>query len=124
MENLTPQLPANKKTINSFGVGRFMVDGQTYNHAILCDGDNVYKWEWNGVFDDNFINSMQPLGLAGLELLLIGFGNILTFPPPHIRVALNKICPTESMITASAARTYCFALAEGRKVGVALVPLT
>ncbi len=120
MENLTPIVHNNNKTLQATGVGRFMINQEVYTTPILCDGDEVVVWEWNGDYDDNFIPSLHPITKNRLELLLIGTGNTSKFPPAQYRVACNAICPCEFMTTASAVRTYCFALAEGRKVGIAL----
>ena len=62
--------------------------------------------------------------LEGAELVILGTGPRLRFAPPALLQPLMKRrIGVETMDTAAACRTYNVLLAEGRRIGAALLPV-
>ena len=89
-----------------------------FESPVLCLPDGVRPW-------DGLEDSAALVALAGaLDVLLIGTGADMTPLPPALRQALEAAeVPLEPMASPSAARTYNVLLAEGRRVGAALLPV-
>ena len=67
---------------------------------------------------------IEPHGLAGIELLVVGCGARVAFVPPAWRAAFKaRGVSLEVVDTGSACRIYNVLLAEGRRVAAALIPL-
>ena len=112
--NYTDALP-----IDGYGPGFFRVGGQVYNSAVLCSGAGVT--EWGGYSDTETL-----LTLAGqVDVLFIGTGKDTLHIPTDFRTELETAgLGVEAMNSPSAARTYNVLLSEGRRIAVALLPVT
>jgi len=112
--NYTDALP-----IDGYGPGFFRVGGQVFNSAVLCSGAGVI--EWGGYRDTETL-----LTLAGqVDVLFIGTGKDTLHVPTDFRTALETAgLGVEAMNSPSAARTYNVLLSEGRRIAVALLPVS
>ena len=106
------------RPVDGYGPGFFRVGGELFDGPVLCLPDGVRLW---GGLEDG----AALLGLAGaLDVLLIGTGAEMAPLPEGLRRALDAAeVPLEPMGSPAAARTYNVLLAEGRRVGAALLPV-
>ena len=106
------------RPVDGYGPGFFRVGGEVFKGPVLCLPDGVRHW--GGVDDAGAL-----VALAGaLDVLLIGTGADMTPLPAELRKVLEAAeLPIEPMASPSAARTYNVLLAEGRRVGAALLPV-
>ncbi|MBK1636196.1 Mth938-like domain-containing protein [Rhodovulum adriaticum] len=105
--------------VDGYGPGFFRVDGQLYDGGVLVGQGRVQSWA--GPQED------APLSaLAGqIDVLLVGTGDSLTPLPGGLQPRLEAAgLGVEIMSSPSAARSYNVLLSEGRRVAVALVPVT
>ncbi len=109
---------AQARPIDGYGPGFFRVGGDVTKGATFVLPSRVT--DWNG-FDD----PKPLLDAAGqMDVMLIGTGAEMARIPTSFRQALeNAGIAFEPMPTPSACRTYNVLLAEGRRVGAALLPV-
>jgi uncharacterized protein len=122
--DITPQVHAALKLIQSYGNGGFRVNGIVYTHPVIVCGDKVLVW--NCDTESPLTPVPEILSLSGeIDVLLIGCGNASKPMPPAQRqefAALGFTC--DVMDSAAAARTYNVLTAEGRRVAAALIPIS
>lgn len=104
--------------VEGYGPGFFRVGGEVWQGAVLLLPGGVCAW---GGYDD----ADTLLRAAGqIDVLFIGTGAEIAHVPAALRDALEKTgLGVESMASPPAARTYNVLLSEGRRVGVALLPV-
>jgi uncharacterized protein len=112
--------------IQGYGPGRFRIGQDVYEHPLLISATHVSTWD---VTDAAGITVESLTALLNheppLEVLLIGTGNAIEAIPQSIRAALKeRKIGLDVMDTGAACRTYHVLLAEKRRVGVALLPIT
>ncbi|MBN2905918.1 MAG: Mth938-like domain-containing protein [Rhodobacteraceae bacterium] len=105
--------------VDGYGPGFFRVGGTLHEGAVLVSGGAVLPWA--GVGD-----AAPLMALAGrIDVLLVGTGDTLMPLPDRLQPRLEATgLGVEIMSSPSAARSYNVLLAEGRRVAVALVPVT
>ena len=104
--------------IDGYGPGFFRVGGTVWQGGVFVTPSGVQGWTG---FDDT-----APLGEAagGIDVLFIGTGADPEYLPAAFRTALEEAgLGLEPMASPPAARTYNVLLSEGRRVGVALLPV-
>ncbi|MEM9011771.1 MAG: Mth938-like domain-containing protein [Pseudomonadota bacterium] len=104
--------------IDGYGPGFFRVGGEVYRGHLAILGGEVAAWPG--------LSAPEPLlhAAGDLDLVLVGTGATLTPPPAPFRAALEDAgLALEPMATDAACRTYNVLLAEGRRVGAALLTL-
>ncbi len=103
--------------IDGYGPGFFRVGGEIREGAILLLPRGMLGW---GGFDDR----ARILEAADeIDVLLVGTGPELSWPPAGFRSALEAAgIGIEMMASGQACRTYNVLLGEGRRVGAALLP--
>lgn len=101
-----------------------------YGPGFFRIGDHVLRgpclispWSagpWGGLED-----TATPLALLGkIDVLLVGMGRDLAYPPRPFRDALEAAeIGVEPMNSPAACRTYNVLLSEGRRIAVALIPV-
>ena len=116
---------SNAYAIQSYGPDGVVVNGQLRSiPLILCAVQGPQTWSANsfeGLTQTNFdeLLPFQP------ELVIFGSGERIKFPAPHLLQGLirNGI-GVETMDNGAACRTFNVLAGEGRRVLMALLPLT
>lgn len=105
--------------IDGYGPGFFRVGGKVFEGPIVCQGASVRSW---GGYDD----PATLMGLAGqVDVIFVGTGQETVHIPRDLRTTLEELgLGIEAMNSPSACRTYNILLSEGRRVAVALLPVT
>ncbi|HEX7812007.1 MAG TPA: Mth938-like domain-containing protein [Burkholderiales bacterium] len=113
---------AGRNAFTGYGAGYVLINGTRHEANVLVMPDSpVTEWE---VQDPAHLRKEQISRLAGLdvEVLLIGTGAQLRFPPPGLLQPLATArIGVEIMGTPAACRTYNILMGEGRKVAAALI---
>lgn len=108
----------DSKPVDSYGPGFFRVGGKVLNSAILLLPSGVTPW---GGYED----AAALVAVAGeVDVLLLGTGAEIAHPPAALRRAVEAAgLGLEVMASPAACRTYNVLLAEGRRVGAAMLPV-
>lgn len=123
--DLTPKVAPGRQQITGYGNGGFRVSGVFHTGPVLVLPELTRSWTVVGLAE------LSESSLADLftdespvELLLIGCGRSIGQLPPAIRAFLKgRGVAVDPMDTGAACRTYNVLLAEGRRVGAALIPV-
>ncbi len=102
--------------IDGYGAGFFRIGGTVYEHHVVVLPEAVTAW---GGFTDT-----APLTdlIGRLDVLFIGTGGETAYIPKDLRETLeNAGLGVEPMASPIACRTYNVLLAEGRRIGAALL---
>ncbi|MBP2290787.1 Mth938-like domain-containing protein [Azospirillum rugosum] len=125
MADITPIIPSDRQVIDGYGDGQFCVSGKWRTGAVVVLPDRTQPWEatdFSALTVDDFamVVGAQPR----VELLLLGSGAKMQLLPKALRQSLREAgLVVEVMDTGAACRTYNVLLAEGRRVGAALLPV-
>ena len=117
--------PPDRRHIDRYGPGTFLVSGVRFVGSILVFAERCEPWPVRCVadIDDAALGPVleaEPV----VDLLLLGTGAAFTPPPSAVRAALRAAgIALEPMPTPAACRTFNLLLAEGRRVAAALVAL-
>ena len=106
------------KPVDGYGPGFFRIGGVVYEGAVLVLPNGIAPW---GGYED-----VQPLiGAANdVDVLFVGTGAEIAHIPADLRDALEGAgLGVDAMASPSACRTYNVLLSEGRRVGLALLPV-
>ncbi len=104
--------------IDGYGPGFFRIGGEVFQGSQLCLPSGVKSWDG--------IEDVATLLAAAeeVDVLLLGMGAEIAPLPREIRLAFEEAgVGVELMASPSAARTYNVLLAEGRRVGAALIAI-
>lgn len=113
---------SNLYPVQAYEPGKLKINDRIYEHSVtLCFGHAPQEWAVNSISDLSF-QLLEPIIKQRPEVILLGTGTKLIFPPHAIlqQVVLSGI-GIEVMDTAAACRTYNLLLAEGRKVAAAII---
>lgn len=104
--------------VDGYGPGFFRVGGDVVEGAVLVLPSGVSGW---GGYDD----TAALVAVAdGLDVLFVGTGAEIAHVPGGFRDALEAVAiGVEAMASPSACRTYNILLSEGRRVGLAVLPI-
>ena len=106
------------KPVEGYGPGFFRIGGQVHQGALVVLPNGVAPW---GGYED--VQAVLAVA-ADLDILFIGTGPEITHIPAALRSALEDASVgVEIMATPTACRTYNVLLSEGRRVGLALLPV-
>ena len=106
------------KPVEGYGPGFFRIGGQVHQGALVVLPTGVSPW--GGYEDEQAVLDVA----ADLDILFIGTGPEITHSPAALRSALEDAgVGVEIMATPTACRTYNVLLSEGRRVGLALLPV-
>ncbi len=106
------------KPVDGYGPGFFRVGGEVYEGALVILPTGIAPW---GGFGDakTLIDAV-----ADLDVIFVGTGAEIAHLPTDLRDALEaEGLGVEVMASPTACRTYNVLLSEGRRVGLALLPL-
>jgi uncharacterized protein len=105
----------------AYGEGYVMVNGERHVSNLIVLPDRLLPWG-AASFAALSAEDFAPLADLGLELVLLGTGPRLRFPPPSLTRALAEArVGLEVMDLQAACRTYNILVAEERKVAAALL---
>lgn len=121
--DITPLIPSGRQFIDSYGSRRFQVSQQEYPSSILVTEAWTKPWPVQG-FNDITLESLAPVLIAEVEVLLIGAGDRMQLLPSALRQRLrNARVAVDVMNTGAACRTYNLLMGDGRRVAGALLAL-
>lgn len=108
--------------IDAYTVDSVRVGGRDYGGGLIVTPEKIIPdWRPAPVKELLLEDMEQAIGL-GPQILLLGTGRTLRFPPPPLMAGLaSRGIGLEVMDTAAACRTYNILAAEGRRVGAALI---
>jgi uncharacterized protein len=106
------------KPVDGYGPGFFRIGGDVYEGASVVLPSGIVPW---GGFED----AQTMIDAAdGIDVVFIGTGAEIAYIPAEFRKALEDAgLGVEVMSSPTACRTYNVVLSEGRRVGLALLPV-
>jgi len=112
----------SRYAITAYGDRYVAVNGVQYQRSLVVLPDRVVE-DWS-VPDPAALTleRMETLAGLGVEIVLLGTGSRLVFPPPKLMAPMAAArVGFEVMDTRAACRTYNILMAEGRQVAAALI---
>lgn len=107
--------------INGYGADYILVNSERHERSLIVLPDEVVA-TWAADFSTLQVVHFDALAMRAPELVLLGSGPRLRFPPPRLYAALIKArIGVEVMDTPAACRTYNILAGEGRRVAAALL---
>ncbi|MEM0949028.1 MAG: Mth938-like domain-containing protein [Pseudomonadota bacterium] len=108
----------NAMPVDGYGPGFFRIGGTAHQGAIAVLPSGVVPW---GGYDDT--NTLLA-AKGALDVIFVGTGAEIAQVPPGLRDALDAAgIGVDVMNSPAACRTYNILLSEGRRVGLALIPV-
>ena len=109
----------NALPVEGYGTGFFRIGGEAHQ-APLAILPEAGVTGWGGTDDtDLFVEAARSI-----DVLLVGTGPEIAHLPPAFRTTLEEAgLGVEVMASPQACRTYNVLLGEGRRVGLALLPV-
>jgi uncharacterized protein len=113
--------PEGRNLFTGYGAGYVAVNDARHQQNIVVSPDGPVQ-EWAAAsFDALTPDDVRALLAFKPEILILGTGERLRFPPPHLmRVVAEASIGFEVMDTKAACRTYNILMAEGRHVVAAI----
>jgi uncharacterized protein len=117
-----PHLP-RPAAIEAYGNGGFRFGGMSHRGSLLCFPDGIWAWPVTRVSEITLAAVQPALDRADqLDFFLIGGGRDPFVLPERLRTRFRDASLTvDAMATGAAVRTWNILLAEGRRVGAALI---
>ena len=122
--DITPLVDEKKKIIQSYGTGRFKINGELFEQAVIVMPDNVITWHVEPPLAECSVTDFQPILAQAdeIDVVFVGCGKSMEMIPAEIKTAFqDKNIVIEAMDTGAACRTYNVLLMEGRRVVAALM---
>jgi len=108
----------DSKPVDSYGPGFFRIGGEVIDGALLALPSGVAPW---GGYEDK---AALLAAASEIDVIFIGTGPEMAHLPGSLRQELEQAgLGVEPMATPSACRTYNVLLSEGRRVGLAVLPV-
>lgn len=106
------------KPVDGYGAGYFRIGGEVFEGAVVVLPTGIAAW---GGLDD----AQTLIDAAGeIDVVFVGTGADIAHIPADLRRALEDAgLGVEVMASPTACRTYNVVLSEGRRVGLALLPV-
>ncbi|MAM33667.1 MAG: hypothetical protein CMH28_01185 [Micavibrio sp.] len=118
--DVTPLISSDKQIIQSYSETGFKISGKVYNSSVIVFPTRIVEWAPSPLAEIKQ-NDLDIQGLRDLDVILLGTGKAMSFPPPAFRKAMKEEgVQLEAMDTGAACRTYNVLMAEGRRVAAAL----
>jgi len=115
-------MPSGQNVIRSYARGQVTINREIYRTSVLVSPERIVA-DWP---PQSFVAlapaHFEPVAALAPEIVLIGTGARLRFPPPGLVEPLARAgIGFEIMDTGAACRTYNVLMAEGRRVVAALL---
>ncbi len=112
----------NRNRITAYGTGHIIVAGMRHEQNLIVMADRVLATWGPASAEEISLEHMETLARLEPELVLVGTGAKLVFPPREIMDCLpTRGIGLEFMDTGAACRAYNFLLVEERRVVAALI---
>lgn len=119
--DITPLVPADRQLIRKYGNGGFIISGTRWDGSVLVLPDHTRAWPVTAMAEVT-LDSLGDIAEAGVDILLLGCGRVMSPAPRDLRIALRAAgIVVEPMDTGAACRTYDVLVTEGRRVAAALI---
>lgn len=106
------------KPVDGYGPGFFRIGGEVFEGAVLVLPSGIALW---GGFDDT---DALVAAVGTVDVIFVGTGPDMAHLPADFRAAMEAAgIGAEPMASPAACRTYNILLSEGRRVGLALLPV-
>ena len=111
-----------RKTVQRYGGGGFMVEGERIDGSMLMFADRAMPWAVSD-FGAVSMESLAPVTEgSGAEILILGCGSGMRQVSPGLRESLRAAgLVVEPMDTGAACRTFNLLVSEDRWVAAALI---
>lgn len=107
--------------VTGYGTGYVVINGERHENHLLVTAERVEAWNVAG-FESLAIEHVERFMAVKPEIILLGTGPQLRFPPPELARALSEFSVgLEVMDSTAACRTYNILVAEGRRVLAAIL---
>jgi len=105
--------------VDGYGPDFFRIGGEVYHGAVLTGPTGTRSW-------GGYTDTETLLALTGeIDVLFIGTGAEIAYIPSALRETLEKAeLGFEVMNSPAACRTYNVLLSEGRRIALAVLPVT
>lgn len=121
--DVSPLVPTDRQVIDGYAPGGFVIHSQWWAGPVLVRPDRVEAWPV-GAFDALTAEDFRPLAADPPDVILLGTGATMRFPPKALKEALRALgLVVEPMDSGAACRTYNVLMAEERRVAAVLLPL-
>jgi uncharacterized protein len=108
-------------SIRAYGDGEITINDKVINRSVIITPDLIQLWEPAHI-DELTAEHCLLLGEFKPEVVIIGTGGTLKFPPPQVTAGLQtQGIGVEIMAHGAACRTFNILLAEDRRVVAALL---
>jgi uncharacterized protein len=108
-------------SIRAYRDGEILVNERSIARSVVITPDVIQDWE-PGSVEELTAQHFTQLGQLQPEIVILGTGRQLRFPPPQLCIALQtQGIGVEIMATDAACRTFNVLLAEDRRVLAALI---
>jgi uncharacterized protein len=113
--------PQGRNQFTGYGPGFVSVNAQRYEHSVIVLPERLIDWRVQR-FDELTQETLQPLASLEIEILVLGTGATLRFPPANALRPFQQIgIGVEVMDSQAACRTYNVLLAEDRRICAAIL---
>jgi uncharacterized protein len=112
----------NDHLIRAYTPGSVTINADTYEASLVVSRSSLIS-DWGpGTIHELTTEHVDKILALEPELILIGTGDILTFPPTEkLRAIIDAGIGYEIMDTGAACRTYNVLMAEGREIVAGLI---
>ena len=112
--------PEGRNLFTGYGEGYVKVNDEQHHGSLIVAPDRLQTWGAEN-FEALTADHLRTLLDFHPEIVILGTGPRLRFPPPHLaRVLAEAAVGFEVMDTKAACRTYNILMAEGRQVVAAI----
>ena len=114
--------PDNSNTFTAYGEGYVAVNNEKFEKSLIVLPDQKLT-DWNETSVDSLSSEgLEKLKNLGTEIILLGTGKTLRFPPREVLKSFFQAgIGLEVMDTQAACRTYNILAGEGRYIAAALI---
>jgi uncharacterized protein len=112
---------AASHSIRAYQDGEVIINDKSIRHSVIVTPDTIQSWA------PRSLEELEPAHFAAFEawhpeIVILGTGRRLAFPPPHYSVdLLSRGIGVEVMANDAACRTFNILLSEERQVLLALL---